>query len=177
MLSIEYTYKPNYRATDIAYRVVAIIKKTHNYGNDQLPINVYYQALRKLRELRITESASNTASVIRGSKGFLTLDPIWFNIKNLWKGKKKEEVEEPKEQFHTPPPPSSIEDPFKEVPLEAAFDKLDPKEGLYEFRKRGTTSKDLASYLLKHLRELLKNWEQVLKDKRTFRIGYTEETL
>ncbi len=38
------------------------------------------------------------------------------------------------------------------------------------------TSKDLASYLLKHLRELLKNREQVLKDKRTFRVRYTEET-
>ncbi len=34
VLSIEYTYESNYRATDIAYGVVAIIKKTHNYGND-----------------------------------------------------------------------------------------------------------------------------------------------
>src|SRR6266540_3721601 len=37
VLSIKYTYEPNYRATDIAYRVVAIIKKTHNYENDQSP--------------------------------------------------------------------------------------------------------------------------------------------
>ncbi len=34
VLSIEYTHEPNYRATDIAYGVVAIIKKTYNYGND-----------------------------------------------------------------------------------------------------------------------------------------------
>ncbi len=38
------------------------------------------------------------------------------------------------------------------------------------------TSKNLAFYLLKHLRDLLKNKEQVLKDKRTFRIEYTEKT-
>src|SRR6266540_4959251 len=35
VLSIEYTHELNYRATNIAYRVVAIIKKTYNYGNDQ----------------------------------------------------------------------------------------------------------------------------------------------
>jgi len=34
MLSIEYIHEPNHRATDIAYRIVTIIKKTHNYGND-----------------------------------------------------------------------------------------------------------------------------------------------
>jgi len=55
------------------------------------------------------------------------------------------------------PLPSPTEDPFREVSLEAVFDELDPKEGLYKFEKKGTTSKDLASYLLKHLRELLKN--------------------
>ena len=42
VLSIEYTHEPNYRATDIAYGVVAIIKKTHNYGNDQSAVNAYY---------------------------------------------------------------------------------------------------------------------------------------
>ena len=42
VLSIEYTHESNYRATDIAYGIVAIIKKTRNYGNDQLPVNVYY---------------------------------------------------------------------------------------------------------------------------------------
>src|SRR6266508_2201975 len=45
VLSIEYTYELNYRATDIAYGIVAIIKKTYNYGNDQSPVNAYYQAL------------------------------------------------------------------------------------------------------------------------------------
>ncbi len=38
------------------------------------------------------------------------------------------------------------------------------------------TSRNLASYLPKHLRDLLKNREQVLKDKRTFRIEYIEKT-
>ncbi len=37
-------------------------------------------------------------------------------------------------------------------------------------------SKDLTSYLLKYLQELLKNRKQVLKDKRTFQVRYTEET-
>src|SRR6266498_5569637 len=63
MLSIEYTHELNYRATDIAYGIVAIIKKTRNYGNDQSAVNAYYQALRKLRELRTAESASDTTSV------------------------------------------------------------------------------------------------------------------
>src|SRR6266540_4016394 len=48
VLSIEYTHEPNYKVTDIAYGVVAIIKKTHNYENDQSPVNAYYQALREL---------------------------------------------------------------------------------------------------------------------------------
>ena len=169
----------NYRATDITYGIVAIIKKTRNYRNNQSAVNAYYQALRKLRELRKADTISETASVIGSSKGSFTLDHIWYNIKNLWKGKKKvetEKTEEPKEQFYTLSPPSSTEDPFQEVSLEAAFDKLDPKEGLYKFRKKRVTSKDLASYLPKHLRELLKNREQVLKDKRTFQVGYTEKT-
>ena len=156
MLSIEYTHEPNNRATDIAYEVVAIIKKTYNYENDQSAVNAYYQALRELQELRTTELASDTASVAGSTARTSTLDRAWFNIKNLWKGKKKEE--EPKERYHIPlPPPSSTEDPFKEVPLEAVFGGLDPKEGLYEFRKKGTISKNLTFYLLKHLRELLKN--------------------
>src|SRR6266498_2549792 len=42
VLSIEYTHEPNHRATDIAYGIVAIIKKTYNYGNDQSLVNAYY---------------------------------------------------------------------------------------------------------------------------------------
>ncbi len=74
VLSIEYTHELNYRATDIAYRVVTIIKKTRNYGNDQSLVNAYYQALRELRKLRITESASDTASVTGSSGGSSILD-------------------------------------------------------------------------------------------------------
>ena len=74
MLSIEYAHKLNYRVTDIAYGVVAIIKKTHNYGNDQSLINAYYQALRELRESRVAEAISNTASVAESSGGSFTLD-------------------------------------------------------------------------------------------------------
>jgi len=80
VLSVEYTYEPNYRATDIAYGIVTIIKKTHNYKNDQSAVNAYYQALRELRELRTVKSTSDTASVAGGSS---TLDRAWFNIKNL----------------------------------------------------------------------------------------------
>src|SRR6266498_4493483 len=61
VFSIEYTHEPNNRATDIAYRVVAIIKKTYNYGNDQSPVNAYYQALRELREAKATEATSDIA--------------------------------------------------------------------------------------------------------------------
>ncbi len=174
VLSIKYTHEPNYRAIDIAYGVVAIIKKTNNYGNAQSSVNVYYQALRELRESRAAETTSNTASVTGSIRESFTLDRAWFNIKSLWKGKKKKE--ESKERYHTPPPSSPLEDPFKKIPLEAVFDELDPKEGLYEFGKKRTTSKDLASYLPKNLRELLKNREQTLKDKKTFWIRYTEET-
>src|SRR6266508_1397048 len=175
VLSIEYTHEPNYRVTDIAYGVVAIIKKTYNYGNDQSSVNAYYQALRELRATREAETTSDTASVAGSTAGTSTLDRAWYNIKNLWKGKKKEK--EPEERYHTPlPPPSPTEDPFKEVPLNPVFDKLDPTVGLYEFGKKGITSKGLASYLPKNLRELLKNREQALKDKRTFKVGYTEET-
>src|SRR6266542_3923488 len=52
VLSIKYTHELNYRATDIAYGVVAIIKKTHNYGNDQSSVNAYYKTLRELRETK-----------------------------------------------------------------------------------------------------------------------------
>ncbi len=48
VLSIEYTNKPNYRAIDIAYGIVTIIKKTHNYRNDQLLVNAYYQCGPKI---------------------------------------------------------------------------------------------------------------------------------
>src|SRR6266498_1698337 len=175
VLSIEYTHEPNYRATDIAYGVVAIIKKTANYENTQSPVNAYYQALRELRAVRETETTSDTASVAGSTTGPSTLDRAWFNIRNLWKGKKKEE--EPEERYHTPPPPPSpTEDPFREVPLFPTFDELDPTEGLNEFGRKGRTSKDLASYLPETLKELLGNRERILKDKRTVKIGYTEET-
>src|SRR6266540_2825352 len=74
VLSIEYTHESNYRATDIAYGIVVIIKKTYNYGNDQLPVNTYYQALREFRELRTTEAISNTASVAGSSRRSSTLN-------------------------------------------------------------------------------------------------------
>src|SRR6266540_1805906 len=83
VLSIKYTHESNYRATDIAYEVVAIIKKTDNYGNDQSPVNAYYQALRELRETRAAEATSDTASVTGSSGGSFTLDRAWYNIKNL----------------------------------------------------------------------------------------------
>src|SRR6266498_2156101 len=166
VLSIEYTHEPNYRATDIAYGVVAIIKKTYNYGNDQSPVNAYYQALRELRATREVETTSDTASVVGSTTGASTLDRAWFNIKNLWKGKKKEE--EPEERYHTPPPsPSPTEDPFREVPLFPTFDT---------YEKEGTTDKNLSSYLPENLKEVLKNRERILKDRRTVKIGYTEET-
>src|SRR6266540_1859512 len=175
VLSIEYTHEPNYRATDIAYGIVAIIKKTHNYENDQSPVNAYYQALRELRAIRETETTSDTASVAGSTTGASTLDRAWYNIKNLWKGKKKEE--EPEERYHTsPPPPSPTEDPFKEVPLNPVFDELDPTVGLYIFGKKESTGRELASFLPKNLREVLGNRERILKDKRTVKIGYTEET-
>src|SRR6266540_663382 len=175
VLSIEYTHEPNYRATDIAYGVVAINKKTVNYENDQSPVNAYYQALRELRATREAEAISDTASVAGSTTGSSTLDRAWYNIKNLWKGKKKEE--EPEKRYHTPPlPPSPTEEPFKEVPLVLIFDELDLTVGSQKFGKKGSMSKDLASYLPKNLRELLKNWEQILKDKRAVKIGYTEET-
>ncbi len=83
MLSIEYIHELNYRAIDIAYGVVAIIKKTHNYRNDQSLVNTYYQALRELRKLRIVKTTSDTASVTGSSGGSATLDRVWFNIRNL----------------------------------------------------------------------------------------------
>ncbi len=124
--------------------------------------------------------ASETASVTGSSKGAFTLDCIWYNIKNFWKGKKKaEETEEYEEHSYTPPLPSPTEDPFKKVPLKVVFDPSELKEGLLEFRKRkskGTFSKNLIQFLPKHLRNLLQTRKQILKDKRIFRIGYTEET-
>ncbi len=74
VLSIEYTHELNHRATNIAYGIVAIIKKTHNYRNDQSAVNAYYQALKELRELRTTKAADKTASVTESSKGSFTLD-------------------------------------------------------------------------------------------------------
>ncbi len=74
VLSIEYTQELNHRATDITYGIVAIIKKTQNYKNDQSAINIYYQTLRELREIKEADVASEIASVIRSSKGASTLD-------------------------------------------------------------------------------------------------------
>src|SRR6266542_3118817 len=82
VLSIEYTHEPNYRATDIAYGIVAIIKKTYNYRNDQSPVNVYYKVLRELRETRAAETTSDTASVAGSVAGSSTLDRAWFNIRS-----------------------------------------------------------------------------------------------
>ncbi len=76
VLSIEYTYESNTRATNITYGIVAIIKKICNYGNDQSAVNAYYQALRKLKELSKTNTVSETASIIRSSKGIFILDCI-----------------------------------------------------------------------------------------------------
>ncbi len=76
VLSIEYIHELSQRATDIAYGIVAIIKKTHNYGNDQLPVNAYYQALKELKEVRKADTTSETASVTESSKGTFTLDRI-----------------------------------------------------------------------------------------------------
>jgi len=81
VLSIEYIHEPNYRATNIAYGIVAIIKKTYNYGNDQSPVNAYYQALRELKEAK--EITNNTASIAGSNEGTSTLDRAWYNIKNL----------------------------------------------------------------------------------------------
>src|SRR6266498_1947893 len=74
VFSIEYTHELNYRATDIAYGVVAIIKKTSKYGNEQSLVNAYYQTLRELREARTAESTSDTASVAGSIRGSFTLD-------------------------------------------------------------------------------------------------------
>jgi len=76
VFNIKYTYESNYKATDIAYGIVAIIKKTYNYRNDQSAVNAYYQALRELRELNKADTASKTVSVIRSSKEAFTLDRI-----------------------------------------------------------------------------------------------------
>ncbi len=42
VLSIEYTHELNHRATNITYGIVAIIKKTCNYKNNQSAVNAYY---------------------------------------------------------------------------------------------------------------------------------------
>ncbi len=83
MFSIEYTQEPNLKATDIAYSIVAIIKKTRNYENDQSAVNTYYQALRELKKTKEVDTASETASITESSKGASTLDCIWYNIKNF----------------------------------------------------------------------------------------------
>jgi len=83
VLSIEYIQKLNYRATDIVYSIVAIIKRTQNYKNDQSVVSAYYQALRELKKAKEVNVASETASVVRNSKGITTLDYTWYNIKNL----------------------------------------------------------------------------------------------
>ncbi len=180
VLSIKYTHELNHRVTDIAYGIVTIIKKTHNYRNDQSVINAYYQALRELKKLNKAKTASEIVSVTRSSKGTSILNRIWYNIKNLWKGKKKaEEIEEPEEHFYTSPLPSPTKDLFKEVLLKPVFNPSKWEEELLEFEKRKdkeASSKDLTQFLPKHLWNLLSIREQILKDKRTFQIGYIEET-
>ncbi len=74
VLSIKYTHKLNYRVTDIAYGIVAIIKKTRNYGNDQSAVNTYYQALRELREAKEADMANKTVNITGSSKGVSTLN-------------------------------------------------------------------------------------------------------
>jgi len=107
------------------------------------------------------ETASETVSVIRSSKRAFTLDRTWYNIKNLWKGKKKaelEEIEESEKQFYTLSSPSLIKNPFKEALFKPVFNSSELEEGLLEFRKRKdkeTSSKNLAQFLSKHLRNLL----------------------
>ncbi len=83
MLSIEYIWELNARATDIVYGIVAVIKKTHNYENNSSAVNAYYQALKELRELDKIDTDSETASVSGSSKEISILDHIWYNIKNL----------------------------------------------------------------------------------------------
>ncbi len=139
VLSIEYIYELNHRTTDIAYGIVAIIKKTRNYRNDQSAVNTYYQALRELKKLNKANTASETTSVTESSKRTFTLDCTWYNIKNFWKVKKKvkpEETEELKKQFYTSPPPSLTEDLFKEVLFKSVFNPSKLGEGLLEFSKR-----------------------------------------
>ncbi len=90
------------RVIDITYRIVIIIKKICNYKNDNFAINAYYQALRELREINKANIASETVSIIGSNKG--PLNCIWFNIRNLWKGKKKAESEKskkPEKWYHT----------------------------------------------------------------------------
>ncbi len=76
MLNIKYIYKLNIKATDIIYKIVVIIKRIRNYKNDILAVNLYYQALRELREIKEAKIASETASIIESSKGLLILDYI-----------------------------------------------------------------------------------------------------
>jgi len=76
VLSIKYTHELNHRTTDIAYSIVVIIKKIHNYKNDQSAINTYYQALRELRKAKEADVVSEIASVTGSSKGAFTLDRI-----------------------------------------------------------------------------------------------------
>ncbi len=90
-----------------------------------------------------------------------------------------EETEEYEKRYHIPLLPSLIKDLFKEVLFRLVFNPSELKEGLLEFGKKGdkgTSSKNLTQFLPKNLRNLLQTREQILKDKRTFRIEYTEET-
>jgi len=165
VLSIKYIYESNHRVTNITYGVVAIIKKIRNYRNDQLAVNTYYQALRELKELSKADTESKTISITRNSKRIFTLDHTWYNIKNLWKGKKKAETEETKESeewFHISLPSPSLEDLFKEVLLKPVFNSSELEEELLEFGKRRNkrmSEKNLAQYLLKNLHNLLEDRE------------------
>ena len=165
VFSIEYSQKLNTRITNITYGIVTIIKKTRNYKNSSSAINAYYQALRKLRELNKTDTASETVSVTESNKKTFTLDCTWYNIKNLWKEKKKAKLEELKESekcYYILSPLLLIEDLFKEVLLKPVFDPFELGEGLLEFEKRKDEemiSKDLAHYLSKNLWTLLETRE------------------
>ncbi len=130
-----------------------------NYGNDQLAVSAYYQALRELKEAKKADTASKTVSVVRGSKRTTILDCTWYNIKNLWKGKKKaEEIEESEKCFHISPLPLPTEDSFREVSLKPVFNPSELGEGLLEFEKKkdkGMSNKNFVQFLPTHLQNLL----------------------
>ena len=93
--------------------------------------------------------ASEIANITESSKGTSILDHIWYNIKNLWKGKKKaklKKLKESEECYYISSPLSSIENLFKEILYKSVFDPFELGEELLEFEKKKnkeTSSKDL----------------------------------